>query len=286
MVILAALLLGEVYSQGFEAKGTVKISGPGYPHGSEANFEYESDGCNWRVVIHPIAEGATDPTEVIYDGDVFWTRTSYVNRLKNSKETGAKSANPVKPVTTRAEKGKVYRNVFAPEVGMIWLTFGSGCYFKSLQPGDLAEPPWVSDELGPIHLRSSVPMYRVHLEADPQSKLVDKIQYFRPSDSSATNRSFAEYKVLSQKTIENTAWPSESILRTYKQGDTKRTVHTEYKLTINSINPYHKTTISTVRIPGPNDPISYVKAERISGTELKLTPEFSETSRSTSPTVR
>jgi hypothetical protein len=137
-------------SASYEIEGTVVFSGKPLKEPETGTFVVRVDGCDWNIRFK--RPNDSDYTEVGYDGTNLVSLFSYENFSK-----GKKVANLA---TVSINKNTIPRSEFTPEFAMIWLAYGSKCYFENKAQGDLLEPVITFDSQGQVDRRKEVPLYQ------------------------------------------------------------------------------------------------------------------------------
>jgi hypothetical protein len=197
---------------GYEVEGNVVFSGKPLKESESGTFIMRVEGCNWNIRLKRPSD--PDYTEVGYDGTNLVTLFSYEHF-----SVGKKAANVA---TVHINKNEIPRNEFSPQFAMIWLTYGSKCYFDKKNQGDLLEPVNTWDSSGAIDDLEEIPLYHstwkrqnqfpslpievIYLEAMPKS-------FFKIQNSNYTNSVF---RVSSFTTNEGFEYPKTAMFETYQ----------------------------------------------------------------------
>lgn len=120
---------------------------------STVSFTMSVKGCNWMIRFvrdeGTNAANANDYEEASFDGVNVYYLCNFAKKLERQRKAGDKLDAP-NVATARAYKGEVFHYRMAAEVGPIWLTYASGCYFAS-RTNDQVEPPMVFDGDGVMY---------------------------------------------------------------------------------------------------------------------------------------
>lgn len=205
----------------YQIEGTVTFSGKPLREPYNSNFIFWMDDCKWGIKLTRPMVGAPDYSEFYYDGTNVFQVTSLETNVRNRPKDGKQIGNVA---TAHITKGEIYRNVFAPEVAMIWLTYGSRCYFDTKNVGDLLEPVITHDSNGIIGLQTNIQLYKASWKRQDQFPFLPiEVIYF---DSSEIGKSPGQkpsieftnsiYHVLSFDNIDGHNIPASTTLETYQ----------------------------------------------------------------------
>ncbi len=150
-VLLAFHLLPSVAAQEFCVEGTVKrlayLGGQTY-RGPNSSFSMNVNGCNWFVRARKDqGKYGSDYEEVSYDGTNVYVLLNNKSDVEKQLQMGAKLGPDI--AAAKVYRGEVCNLFEVEEVGPIWLTYASGCYFKS-RTNDFVEAAIMQDPISGV----------------------------------------------------------------------------------------------------------------------------------------
>jgi hypothetical protein len=244
-------------SRGYEIEGNVIFSGKPLKEPYTGTFSMRVDGCNWNIRIKRALPDAPDYTEIGWDGTNLFSVTSMESNYKKLTKEGKKIVNVA---TAYLGKDEIYRSVFDPEFAMIWLTYGSKCYFDNKKQGDFLEPVIAYDSHGAIERRSKTPLYRSAWKRQGQFPFLPTEVIYLEAQSHFNTFTNSLFQVTSFTSYEGQEYPKTATLETYQflqQSNSTTTdlnLFSKYELNltaIHNITTPHFTPRPT--LPGPTD---------------------------------
>jgi hypothetical protein len=143
--------LAEAQEWSFSGLAKVRMYSPGRTQEqSTVLFTVKTRGCDWLVRFvrdeGTNAANASDYEEASFDGTNVYYLCNFKEKLERQRRAGDKFKAPNVAVG-RAYQGELFHHRMALEVGPIWLTYASGCYFRS-RTNDQVEPAMLFDGSG------------------------------------------------------------------------------------------------------------------------------------------
>jgi len=180
----------------YEVKGAVRVFyflPKGDQLGIPVHFLLSVHGCMWNLVFNRDETNGLDYQQVTFDGTNLYYVIDGEHMAARAKASGKKLAGNVAN-SFISNDGEIFHNPFAPEVGTIWLAYGSSCFFADLKT-NLMEPPVDSDGIG---RKYSQPEFRKKLRVDYQRVndalgLPSQVVYFDDSVNIFGKRAPAPY---------------------------------------------------------------------------------------------
>jgi hypothetical protein len=149
--VLLTLLLPKVAAQELCFEGTVKRRAYlfGRTHeGPNSSFTMNVKGCDWFTrVVKDQGKYSADYEEVSYDGTNVYVLINNKSGWEAQVRKGAKLGPEI--AAAKVYRGEVCNLFEVEEVGPIWLSYASACYFKS-RTNDFVEPPMMQDPISGV----------------------------------------------------------------------------------------------------------------------------------------
>lgn len=199
-------------SRGYEIEGTATVDGIPLIHKQEGKFVIRVEDCRWNIRFEKA--NYVDYKEAAYDGTNLTTLFSYEHF-----SAGRKVANLA---TVHVSTNEIPRSEFVPQFAMIWLTYGSRCYFDKHHDDDLLAPVHTWDRIGPIDRLASVPLYHSTWERQNQFPfLPTQVVYLDDMPQSRSSLHSKNYTnsiffVASVTNFEGLTFPKTAFLETYQ----------------------------------------------------------------------
>ena len=197
----------------YQVEGSVVFSGKPLKNAESGTFVMRVEGCNWNIRFR--RPNDPDYTEVGFDGTNSFVLFSYEHFVE-----GKKSANVA---TANLSKSEIPRSVFIPQFAMLWLTYGSRCYFDRKSQGDMLEPVITWDIHGNVERRKAIPLYKTIWKRQDQFPFlpieviyVEPIQKGNLINGTNTNYTNSIFRVSSFTNNEGFEFPKAASLETYQ----------------------------------------------------------------------
>jgi hypothetical protein len=129
LLILMLTVSSLARGQEFEVEGTISTEplSNQAPNDAATHFKFSCRDCRWLMRLTGTNHTISDYREVSFDGENGYFITSYQSRTRNLTEHVGNVADGW------IVKGSIVRTVHAIQIGPVWLTYASRCYFQALQ---------------------------------------------------------------------------------------------------------------------------------------------------------
>ena len=255
-VSFCACVFGDEVAIGYQAEGSVSFSGKPLKEPYAGTFIMQVIGCKWKIRIKRSEQNSPDYTEIGWDGTNLFSVTSMESNYKKLQNEGKTIRNVA---TAYIGNDEIYRSVFDPELAMVWLTFGSRCYFDSKKQGDLLEPVITYDRRGAIEWRKEIPLYRARWVRQTHFPFLPTAVFYIEDLGSKTFTNSA-FRVSSFLSFENRQYPKTSTLETFQFMEQSNSItpqlklFSKYELSLTTIHDITASDFSARPIlPGPTD---------------------------------